>query len=168
MTVKRMTAKKVMIKHLVNGKWVKSDGTEPSFVVTTYGDKVSRARILGTVVAKFISEDESYGTITIDDCTETIRAKTFTTVKPIEEFNVGDVVDVIGRVREYNGEIYIMPEVIRKVDDPNFELLRKLEIAKTIQEAKTLTCKEEKREEKKQMDIETLKKEILKFLETFH
>jgi hypothetical protein len=37
-------------------------------------------------------------------------------------------VDLIGKVREYNAEIYIMPEIVRKITDPNTELLRRLEL----------------------------------------
>jgi hypothetical protein len=37
-------------------------------------------------------------------------------------------VDVIGRVREYEGEIYMVPEVIARIDDPNWELLREMEV----------------------------------------
>jgi RPA family protein len=114
---------------LTNGRWVKNEGLEPSFVVTPSGEQVSRARIMGTVVSKFVSEDENFASITIDDTTDTIRAKTFKTVKPLDVVQTGDVVDLIGKVREYNAEIYVMPEIVRKITDPNMELLRRLELA---------------------------------------
>jgi hypothetical protein len=44
------------------------------------------------------------------------------------------MVDVIGRLREYQNEIYIMPEVIARINDPNFELLRYLEIKRQSDE----------------------------------
>ena len=68
----RMTAKKVRIVDLVNGEWVQQDGMEPSFVVSKTGEKVSRARILATIVSKFISEDGNFGSVTIDDGTDTM------------------------------------------------------------------------------------------------
>jgi len=37
------------------------------------------------------------------------------------------LVDVFGKIREYQGEIYVIPEIIRKVE-PNFETLRMLEL----------------------------------------
>jgi hypothetical protein len=130
MPIQRMTAKKVTVSDLISGKWVKKEGMEPSFVVTRSGDEVSRARVMGTIVSSFIAEDGSFASITLDDTTETIRAKTFKTTKPVDDFRVGDIVDVIGKVREYLGEIYLIPEVIARIEDPNRELLRKLEIMK--------------------------------------
>ena len=37
---------------------------------------------------------------------------------------------VIGRVREYNNEIYLQPEIVKALDNPNWELARKLELLK--------------------------------------
>ena len=39
----------------------------------------------------------------------------------------GDTVQIIGNVREWNGEIYVIPEVVKKVD-VRWLLVRKLEI----------------------------------------
>jgi len=81
------------------------------------------------VVRKFINEDESYGFLILDDGTETIRVKVWREdVELIEQFEEGDIVDVFGRVREFGEEIYIVPEIIVKVNDPNWEILRELEI----------------------------------------
>jgi len=86
-------------------------------------------RILATIVRKFINEDKSYGFLVLDDGTETIRAKAWREdVELIEKYNEGDIVDVFGRIREFGEEIYIVPEIIIRVDDPNWEILRELEI----------------------------------------
>jgi len=132
MPLERMTAIKVKISDLMSGEWVKKEGMEPSFVVTKNGEKVSRARIMATVVSKFISEDGNFGSITLDDGTDTIRAKCFKDLKVLQTVETGNLVDIIGKVREYNEEIYILPEIIKKVEDPNMELLRKLEIMHKI------------------------------------
>jgi len=126
--MERMTARKIRVADITNGKWVKNEGLEPSFIVTPSGEQVSRARIMGTVVSKFVSEDENFASITVDDSTDTIRAKTFKTAKPLDVIQIGDMVDLIGKVREYNAEVYIMPEIVRKITDPNLELLRRLEL----------------------------------------
>jgi RPA family protein len=168
MPIQRMTAKKVEISDIVNGRWVKREGMEPSFVVTDSGEKVSRARVMGTVVAKFLAEDGNFGSITLDDGTDTIRAKTFKTVKPVDDFEVGDFVDLIGKVREYNGEVYIIPETVVRVGDPNMELLRKLEIIKKARELKGKPKEsgdEEEAKEKKADDSE-LRKEIISVIES--
>jgi len=38
-------------------------------------------------------------------------------------------VEVIGKVREYNAEIYVIPEVVTEVKDPNLLTLRQAELA---------------------------------------
>ena len=48
----------------------------------------------------------------------------------MENIEVGDIIRVIGRLRKYEDEIYIMPEIIKKFDDPNYELMNKLEAIK--------------------------------------
>ncbi len=128
----RATAKKVTIWDLVNGKFVRdSDKFPGSYVITPYGVYVSRARIMGIIVDKFVSDDWLYATLTIDDSTETIRLKLFREdTKIVKKFMIGDLVDAIGKVREYQGEIYILPEIVRKVDSFDWELLRRLEILK--------------------------------------
>lgn len=132
MPLERMTAIKVKISDLVSGQWVKKEGMEPSFIVTKNNEKVSRARILATVVGRFISEDGNFGSLTLDDGTDTIRAKCFKELNVLQPVEIGRFVDVIGKVREYNDEIYIIPEIMRNVDDPNLELLRRLEIMQKI------------------------------------
>jgi len=135
MPIERQTAKKVRILDLMEGQWVKNEGMEPSFVVTKSGQKIGRAHIMATIVGKFVAEDGQFASITLDDATDTIRAKTFKTTKPIESFEIGQMVDVVGKVREWNDEIYIIPEIVQAVDNPNMELLRRLEIMKLAKNA---------------------------------
>ena len=136
MAMERMTARKVRISDLMSGRWVKREGMEPSFIVTNAGEKVSRARIMGTVVGNFMAEDGNFGSVTLDDGTDTIRAKTFKTLKPLDTLRIGENVEMVGKVREYNGEIYVIPEVVNALQDPNMELLRWLELARKQRELK--------------------------------
>ncbi|MCK5022869.1 MAG: hypothetical protein KAS04_01715 [Candidatus Aenigmarchaeota archaeon] len=126
----RQTAKKVRATDIVNGSFVKKEGFEPSFVTTKRGEEVSRARVLGTVVDTFKSEDGNFASITVDDGSSTIRLKAFKETEVVDNLKVGDIVDFVGKVKEYNGEIYMIAEVAKVVDDPNFELLRRLELLK--------------------------------------
>jgi RPA family protein len=162
MVIERQPAKKVYISDLLAGKWTKMEGMQPSYIETQDGEKISRARILGTVVQKFISEDNKFGSITLDDMTETIRVKVFKTMKPIENINIGDIVDVIGKVKEFDDEIYIIPEVIQKITNPNFEILRRAELLKKA----AITEKTEQPEEKVLKDKEELRVAILKAIES--
>ncbi|MEM5882846.1 MAG: hypothetical protein QXQ77_01220, partial [Candidatus Aenigmatarchaeota archaeon] len=74
-----------------------------------------------------------------DDGSEAIRVKTFREkTELLQDVEVGDLVLVVGKIREYNNEIYINGELIRKIDQPNFEVLRKLEILKELLEQKKI------------------------------
>ena len=84
---------------------------------------------MGTVVEKFIAKDGNYASLTIDDSSETIRVKFFQqAVQFANSCEVGDVIDVFGFVRQYEGEVYLGPMVSKKLNDPNAEVLRKLEL----------------------------------------
>lgn len=141
-TKKRATAYKVHISDLVSGRWVEKPNGR--FVLTNSGLEAQRARVMGTVVDKFISSQSDFGSITIDDGTETIRAKAWKNQSPLlGKVQIGDIVDVIGKVRKYKGEIYLVPELIVNVEDPNWELVRELEIMSFNSEDKTSLAKEE-------------------------
>lgn len=132
----RSIAHKVKIEDLVNGKYVRSSEAEPSYLLTPWGQRILRARAIATVIDKFISEDQNYSTLRIDDGSETIRLKAWRQdVQTLADFKVGDLIDVIGRVREYEGEIYLVPEVIARVEDPNWEFVRELEILRARRQA---------------------------------
>ena len=124
----RQVARKVAIRWLTSGEWVKREGKEPSFVRTAVGEDVARCRVLATVVQTYVSEDGQFASVTLDDGTDTIRAKAFKEIQLLKALAVGDRVDVVGKLREYNGEVYILPEAIAKIADPNAELLRRLEL----------------------------------------
>lgn len=127
---KRQTAHKVWIKDLLANKFVKQEGWDPNYVEID-GQRVSRVNVLATVVGKFLSDDGNYGALTLDDGTETIRAKTFgPDVAKMKDVEVGNLLSFVGKPKEYNEEIYLAPEVIRIEDDPNWILVRKLELGK--------------------------------------
>jgi len=139
---KRATAFKLNISDIIYGTYHKSE--EGSFLDTRYGLKILRAHIMATVIEKFESNTEStpsdetrkdYATLTVDDGTGVIRIKTWqedtSLIKPI---SIGDIVDIVGRIREYEDELYLLPEAINKVADPNWELVRELEIIESKRE----------------------------------
>lgn len=129
----RQTTIKARISDVVNSKFIKKEGLEPSYVLTELGQKISRANLVGTIVDKFMSEDGNYSSITVDDDSDSIRVKAF---KEDSNFfanlEIGDLVTVIGKVREYADENYIIPEIVKKITDPNYESLHRLEILKQL------------------------------------
>ncbi len=120
---------KAGLSEIIGGKFVKKGGFESSYILTPLGRRLSRVRIMGIIVDKYQSEDGNYAAITVDDGTETVRCKAFINVKLFDGFAQGDLVDVIGKIREYNGEVYVAPEVLRRTD-ANWETLRSLELKK--------------------------------------
>ncbi|MBU3957731.1 MAG: hypothetical protein KKB25_01520 [Nanoarchaeota archaeon] len=141
MEIKRLTAKKAGISEITKGKFFKKPGFESNYVLTHLGRRLSRVRVLGLVVDKFMNSDGSYSAITIDDSSDTIRCKFFGGLKIFDGVEAGSVVDAVGKVREYNGEIYIAPEIVTKITDPNFETMRILELALITRQQKERIAK---------------------------
>jgi RPA family protein len=162
MELKRLTARKALIREIINGKFIRKSGFESSYILTNLGRRLSRVRVLGLIVDKFISPDERYATITLDDSIETIRCKAFINVKLFDGFGTGELVDVFGKLREYNGEIYIMPEIVRKVD-ANFETLRILELEKIFKEQRE-RIKKIRELQKQTSDLVELKTSVKEFM----
>jgi len=133
--MKREVAVKIRIKDILEGKFflAEKESMKPSYLITPFGRKVSRVNVLATITDKFISEDESYVSLTIDDGTASIKAKAFRDVANlVKNLDIGDMAIFIGKIREWNGDLYINIEVARKIDDPNYEVYRKLELIKEI------------------------------------
>jgi 23S rRNA maturation-related 3'-5' exoribonuclease YhaM len=127
----RQTAYKIWISNLLNGTFTKQPGEWDPNYLECNGKKVSRVNIIGSVVSNFVAEDGKYAYLTIDDGSACIRIKTFADDnKLIEGFNRGNLVMLIGRVREYNNEIYLQPEIVKNLTNPNWELIRKSELFK--------------------------------------
>ncbi len=158
---KRETANKIRIGDLLRAKQIfeESEQQNKRLQSVELGDqKIVRVNIISNVVDKFESEGESrFASITLDDGSGQIRARLFgeDTAK-FKEFNQGDTVTLIGLVRSYNQELYLLPEIIRKTD-PRYLLVRKLELEKEI--PKILNS------EQKQQII-ALKDEIIEMIKT--
>ncbi|MCK4730051.1 MAG: OB-fold nucleic acid binding domain-containing protein [Candidatus Aenigmarchaeota archaeon] len=134
----RQVAHKMDIKAANSGKYVQIDRTSeedkytPNYVEMEDGKKISRVRIMATVLDKYVSEDGNYASLTLDDTTDTIRCKIFKELDIIETIEKGDLVDLVGKLKEYNEERYIQPEIMVRIENPNFEVLRILELKKSV------------------------------------
>lgn len=129
-TPSRSVASKVSIKDIVDGEFVRGDSRwEPNCILTPLMEEVSRIRVLGNVVSRYVDEDERYASIGLDDGSDTISARVFQDGVPLlHEVKLGDIVDVVGKVKEYEDERYINLESVWRVDDPNWGLVRRLEL----------------------------------------
>ena len=95
------------------------------------GREVSRVNLIANVIDKFVSEGEKrYASLTIDDASSQIRVKAFgEDTERLKEFEIGDTVLVIGSLRHFNNEIYVLPEIMRHLST-EWLLARKLELEK--------------------------------------
>lgn len=141
---KRFPAVRCWIKHILEGRYVSNDNS----YLTIFG-KIKRVRIITSVIDKreIIStkESEEYPSsedmddaklnleFKLDDGTGLIRAILFH-VDPdqYKGYIKGDIVDLVGRIGEWKGLPQIYPEIIKKVNEPNYILLRNAEIIKRI------------------------------------
>ncbi len=134
--MRRLTAKKASIEEIVSGRFISRGELESSYVITKLGRRLSRVRVMGNVMDIYTNPENSFGFIVLDDSTGVIRAKVFNNLKSLETLKKGDLVDVIGKLRFTEGEIWINTELINKVSNLNFETLRIAELAKIAKEQK--------------------------------
>ena len=117
---------------LVNGK-LKNDSMGGVVLSTPFGES-KEARILGTIIDSYRNNENTYGSLTIDDGTATTRLKAWSDkIELLNKFKKGEIVDIIGRVGEFQDELYIVPDMIIPVT-PNYWIYRELELSKRIKE----------------------------------
>lgn len=124
---KRNVAYKFHINSILTGKPM-LEGDRIKFL--EIGDKhVVRVNVIANIVDKYIQDGEKkFGSLTLDDATGQIKAKTFgDEVDKFEGINQGDTVQIIGLLRSWNNEVYLTPDILKK-KDPSYLLVRKLEI----------------------------------------
>lgn len=145
---KRETAYKLKIGEILSGtpiveevqqemapdptQTVAQGGVREKFRFLELGErKIIRINIIANVIDKYASEgDKKYATVTVDDATGQIRLKVFgEDTAMLIDLSQGDTVMIIGVLRTYNGELYILPEIVKKVDT-RYLLIRKLELDK--------------------------------------
>ena len=126
---KRQTAYKTQIIYVINGKFVKEGGWNPNYVIDDFGRKISRINLISTIVDLPETENTfNYHAFILDDGTGRIGARIFEDSELLKKFNIGNIVQVIGRIREYGTERYLIPEIIKKVGNPKWIDVRKKEI----------------------------------------
>jgi len=125
---KRNVAFKLRIGDILKGVPMMDEG---KFLFLELGDKrVVRVNILANCVDKFVQDgdEKKFATLTIDDASGQLKLKAFgEDIEPLKGIVQGDTLQIIGNMREWNGEMYILPEVVKKVDS-RWLLVRKLEI----------------------------------------
>ncbi len=118
---KRHTAYKVRICDLLNGEYVKRGGWEPSYFLLPQG-KVSRINVVAIVVS--VEEGNQF---LIDDGTGNMLVRSFQDSPKVLPA-VGDLVLIVGRPKEWGQTKYIVPEIVRKLENRQWLVVRQMEI----------------------------------------
>ncbi len=121
---KRLVAYKVRVFDILNGNLTKDDVSAGYIKINEVN--VSRVNIIATLVHK--SENLNYLNVLIDDGTGRIQLRSFESGDIFSKIDVGDVALVIGKIREFSGERYIVPEIFKKINDIGWIDVRKLEL----------------------------------------
>lgn len=148
---KRQTAYKTDIKTLKTGQYIQQEGWQPNYI-NSNNKKISRANIIAVIISEPI-RDENSTHFVIDDGTENIQVRKFE--KETAELKMGDMINIIGRPREYNSERYLIPEIIKKIQKPKWAQVRKKELE--IEQTKI----QEKHKINTQPKKETVQEEII-------
>ena len=126
--IKRQIAEKIRIADLKDGQYIKEEGLRPNYVMLKNGHKISRVNLVGTVVSN--NTDLGYRDVCIDDGSAKISIRAFEQNPAMDALSIGDPVFIIGRPREYGQEIYVLPEIINKIENMKWLEVRQLELAK--------------------------------------
>ncbi len=108
----RQVAVKLTISDILEGDYIQENEQNPNYLLLKSGAGVYRINVIVVVLRK-----EQIGTITnllIEDNTGAIIARFFEESKVISQVQAGDVILLIGKVRMYNQEKYISPEIVKK------------------------------------------------------
>lgn len=123
----RFPAEKVSIKELEEGKHIEEKEQNPNYILVNDNKKIFRINAIATLVHKELRG--SVTSILIDDGTGKIIMRMFEENKTAIHLEVGDVVQIIGKIRIFNQEKYIFPEIIKKIN-PAWLKVRFLELQK--------------------------------------
>ncbi|MBI2662203.1 hypothetical protein HYX11_01980 [Candidatus Woesearchaeota archaeon] len=128
----RNQAIKIIISELLSGTYIQENEQNPNYLLTRNNQKIYRLNVIAIIVQK-----EVVGTITnllIDDGSGRIITRSFEENKTIHTLNIGDVIIIIGKLRAFNQEKYISPEIIKRIY-PLWLKLRSLELKEKFSNA---------------------------------
>lgn len=125
----RQTAYKIQIGSILKGDFVKQEGWNPNYIIDEYGRKISRVNLMTTIIDIPDSQETfNYYSLILDDGTGRISTRIFENHDRLKKFSLGEIIQIIGRIREYGEEKYIVPEIIKKIENPKWIEIRKKEI----------------------------------------
>lgn len=127
----RLVAYKVRIHDIIINNYVEDKGEfQPNYIIIK-GKNVSRVNLIANVIDKYTNEEKNYVALDLDDGTGLIKAKMWgEEIKLLEGIEVGNLVLVVGKVKEYNDERYIQLEIVKVLENTKWIDLRRAELDK--------------------------------------
>jgi len=110
----RNIAYEVIIKELLNYSYIENDEGTPNYLLAK-NKKIYRFNLLAVILE--LNQQGSILNITIDDGSGKIILRIFEENKSVKNLVIGESILIIGKLRKYNHERYISPEIIKKVDE---------------------------------------------------
>jgi len=121
-------AYKIWIGSISNGNAIFNGD---KFIAVDVNNKnIARVNLIANVVEVYSNPEKNYNTATLDDGSGQIRVKGFSDNSfLLNGINVGDTISIIGWLRSFNNEVYVIPEIVRNIDN-KWALVRRLELIK--------------------------------------
>ncbi len=138
----RQVAVPIYVKELLEGGYEEKEGWEPNILVCARG-RLSRINSIGTLL-------RVNNQLVLDDGTGVISLRTYDTI-PGMNIPSGSIVQVIGRPRKYQEELFVVAEIIREIH-PLWALLRKRALGEIKSFSYTAPVQEEEVQEEEFMD----------------
>lgn len=110
----RYPACKIRVIDLQKGTFVKGDNNSPNHISLPNNQAVYRAHIIGTILR--IQQTGNTASIVIDDGSASMLLRIFEEFPQMQHVSAGSTVSVIGRIRQYKEQIYIVPEIMKECD----------------------------------------------------
>lgn len=138
----RQVAYKVRISDLLNNKYEVQEGEWQPNYIAIGGKKVSRVNIIANVIDK--QDTERLSSASIDDGSGNISARCFNeNTKILRDIVVGDTILILGKPRMNNNEVFIVAEIVKKLDNPLWLQARKKELEKEGREIREIKKNDE-------------------------
>ncbi len=127
-----MTAIRASVSDIVNGKFGEDSGP---YVISPYGVELRRIALVGYITDQRSGQGSQgkYAYITIDDGSGAIKAWAWDIhVESLEKIEKNILALIIGKLKSFKDDVYVAPEIIRKLDDPNFMTFHMMERYRTL------------------------------------
>lgn len=146
--IQRQTAYKCKVKQILEAKYIQQQGWEPNYLEIS-NIRAGRINLMAAIVSK------ENNTITVDDGTGQVNLILFQNQEMANNLDVADIITIIGRPREYQGQRYIVPEILKILEDKKWIEYRKKELE--LQEIDINKSEEKEPEEKLKNDKKVIK-----------